>query len=82
MDIKPGSWPNPINVKGKGVVAVAICGTADLDVTAIVPVTVLLTAEGAASDVAPLRWSYEDAATPYTGSDPDGGQRPGGRRHR
>ena len=61
IDIKPGSWPNPINVKSKGVLPVAICGTRDFDVTQIDPETIRL--EG----VAPLRWSFEDVATPYTG---------------
>jgi len=59
VDIKPTSCPNPLNVTSKGVLPVAILGTADLDVTTIDPATVRL--EG----VAPLRWSYEDVATPY-----------------
>jgi len=59
VDIKPGSCPNPLNPKDKGVLPVAIAGTAELDVTQIDPATIRL--EG----VAPLRWSYEDVATPY-----------------
>jgi len=59
VDIKPGSCPNPLNPKSKGVLPVAIAGTADLDVTQIDPATIRL--EG----VAPLRWGYEDVATPY-----------------
>jgi hypothetical protein len=55
IDIKPMSWPNPINVKNKGVIPVAILGTDDFDVTQIDPATIRL--EGAA----PLRWSLEDA---------------------
>jgi hypothetical protein len=65
VDVKPGSWPNPINKRGRGVFAVAICGTEDFDVMTIDPATVELTLEGVG--VSPLRWSYEDVATPYTG---------------
>jgi uncharacterized repeat protein (TIGR01451 family) len=61
LDIKPGSCPNPLETGKKGVTPVAILGTEDFDVTEIDPATVLL--EG----VAPLRWSLEDVATPYTG---------------
>ena len=60
VDIKPLSCPNPLNVKKKGVLPVAILGTDELDVTTIDPASVRL--EG----VAPLRWSIEDVATPFT----------------
>jgi hypothetical protein len=70
VDIKPGSCPNPINLKGKGVFPVAICGTEDFDVTTIDPGTILLTREGYEDvGVSPIRWSYEDVATPYTGEE-------------
>jgi Ca-activated chloride channel family protein len=70
VDLKPASWPNPINVKDRGVISVAICGTADFDVMDIDPVTVELSREdGVGGSVPPLRWSWEDVATPYTGSD-------------
>lgn len=59
IDIKPESCPNPLNVDGKGVLPVAILGTADFDVNEIDPAAVRL--EG----VAPLRWSLEDVATPF-----------------
>jgi hypothetical protein len=62
VDVKPASWPNPINVRSKGVLTVAICGTEEFDVMTVDPVTVTL--DGA---VPPLRWSWEDAATPYMG---------------
>jgi hypothetical protein len=45
VDIKPGSCPNPINLKGKGVLPVAICGTEDFDVKTIDPESILLTRE-------------------------------------
>ena len=63
VDIKPTSCPNPLNVKSKGVLPVAILGTEELDVTTIDPSTVTL--EG----VSPLRWAMEDVATPYTGEE-------------
>lgn len=59
LDIKPQSCPNPLSVKAKGVLPVAILGTEDLDVTQVDPASVLL--EG----VAPLRWALEDVATPF-----------------
>lgn len=72
VDIKPGSWPNPINVGSNGVFAVAICGTDTFDVKTIDPVTLAIYIEGLEEGVAPVRCTYEDAATPYTG-DPGGG---------
>ena len=59
VDIKPGSCPNPVNVKSKGVIPVAILGTTDFDVTLIDPVSVTL------NGIAPLRSSFEDVATPF-----------------
>ncbi|MHA2113248.1 MAG: hypothetical protein ACXAC6_18100 [Candidatus Hodarchaeales archaeon] len=67
IDIKPGSWPNPINPISKGKVPIAICGTDDLDVTDIDPASVLITMEGVSEWVSPLRWSFEDVATPFIG---------------
>jgi hypothetical protein len=77
VDIKPGSWPNPINKGSKGVFAVAVCGTEDLDVMTLDPETVMIYIEGVEEGVPPLRWAYEDVATPYTG-DPGGGHELGG----
>ena len=59
VDIKPTSCRNPLNVKEKGVLPVAILGTADCDVTQIDPTSVML--EG----ITPLSWALEDVATPY-----------------
>lgn len=58
IDVKPGSCPNPLNVKDKGVLPVAVLGSEDFDVFKIDPVSIHL--EG----VAPIRSSYEDVATP------------------
>jgi len=67
VDIKPQSCPNPINVKGKGVLPVAVLGTEDFDVTTIDPATIVLMREETCEMVSPLRWAYEDVATPFEG---------------
>lgn len=58
VDIKPESCPNPLNVKSKGNICVAILGSEDFDANAIDPAAVRL------QGVAPLRSSLEDVATP------------------
>jgi hypothetical protein len=68
VDIKPGSCPNPLNVKSKGVLPVAVLGSELFDVIMIDPATVGLSREGVVGDiVSPLRWTYEDVATPFEG---------------
>jgi uncharacterized protein YegL len=59
FDIKPTSCPNPLNMKSNGVLPAAILGTMDFDVTLIDPETITL------AGVAPVRWNYQDVATPY-----------------
>lgn len=59
IDVKPRSCPNPINTRECGVLPVAILGFQGLDIEQIDPATVRL--EG----VAPIRWSFEDVATPF-----------------
>jgi hypothetical protein len=59
VDIKPQSCPNPVNTKSKGVLPIAILGTAQFDVTRIDIASVRL--EG----VQPTNSSYEDVSTPY-----------------
>jgi hypothetical protein len=59
VDIKPQSCPNPLNVKAKGELSVAILGTDTFDVTQVDPASVQL--EG----VSPLHWDLEDVATPF-----------------
>jgi len=67
IDIKPGSCPNPIGfADNKGVVSFAIMGTTDFDITQIDPASIRITREGVDAEVAPIRLSYEDVATPYT----------------
>jgi len=77
FDIKPGSWPNPLQLVSQGVLPVAICGTADFDVTTINVTTIKLTREGLDDGVSPIRCSYADVATPWTG-EPGGGHDLGG----
>lgn len=58
IDIKPGSCPNPLNSKSGGVLPVAIVGTEDFEVYDIDSESIAL--EG----IAPIRYEYEDVATP------------------
>jgi hypothetical protein len=58
VDIKPMSCPNSLNVKGGGVLPVAILGTDDFDVTDVDTTTLQL--EG----VAALRTWFSDESTP------------------
>jgi hypothetical protein len=59
VDIKPWSCRNPLNVKKRGVIPVAILGTEDFDVTQVDPASVQLVG------VSPLRWNWHDVGTPY-----------------
>ena len=54
LDIKPGSDPNSINLKSKGVVPVAVLGDVSFDVAIIDPATVVF------AGASPLRWAMED----------------------
>lgn len=70
VDIKPTSCPNPLNLKSKGVLPVAILGTEDFDVTQIDPESINLTYFGPGSDpfeplIPPDKTALEDVATPY-----------------
>ena len=68
VDIKPSSCPNSLNPKSKGVLPVAVLGAGDFDVTMVDPATIQLSLEGFENvSVEPLRWSYEDVATPFDG---------------
>jgi len=63
IDIKPGSCPNPLNVKSKGVLPVAILGSADFDVHDINVATIQL------AGVDPNRSNYENVARPLVDAD-------------
>lgn len=54
IDIKPGSYPNSINLESRGVVPVAVLTTDEFDASTVDPVTVLF------AGAAPLRWATED----------------------
>ena len=58
VDIKPGSCPNPVNVKSKGMLPVAILGTEEFEVSAIDAASIFL------NGVPAIRSSYEDAGGP------------------
>jgi len=68
IDIKPGSHKNPLNLRSRGVLPIAILGTESLDVTTIDPATIVLTSDGAGErtgeGVVPIRWRYGDVSTP------------------
>ncbi len=59
LDIKPESCPNPLNLRSRGKLPVAILGTADFDVSEIDSATVRLVG------VAALRSKFDDVATPF-----------------
>lgn len=67
IDVKPGSCPNPLGLKDRGVLPVAVLGIEGFDVSQIDPASVTLFRKGIFDPmhVSPLRWSYEDAAIPY-----------------
>jgi hypothetical protein len=66
VDIKPGSCPNPLDLRKKGDLPAAILGTDDFDVTTIDPSTITIAINGnGVGGVYPLRWAYEDVATPF-----------------
>lgn len=65
LDIKPQGCPSVLNTKNKGLLPVAILGTTDFDVNDIDVSTVQL--EG----FFPLRYNFEDVATPFNGGSLD-----------
>ena len=60
VDIKPQLCPNPLNVKSKGVLSVAILGTEIFDVKEIDPNSLEILG------ISSLRSSFEDVAAPVT----------------
>jgi hypothetical protein len=58
VDIKPGSCPNPVNVKSHGVVPVAVLGSEDFDVSLVDGVSIQLVG------VSAIRSGYEDVGAP------------------
>lgn len=58
LDIKPGSCPNPLNTRSRGVLPVAVLGTEDFDVSDVDLASIELVG------VSPLRISRGDVASP------------------
>jgi hypothetical protein len=74
LDIRPGACPNPVNVRSRGKVPIAIVGTDSLDVTEIDTTSLVLRrADGVGGTVLPIVkrsgriGSIEDVATPFEG---------------
>jgi hypothetical protein len=61
VDVKPGSCPNPYNPGKGGDVPMAILGSGSFDVRRIDPSSITL------GGISPIRWAYEDVATPFIG---------------
>jgi len=75
LDIKPGSDPNSINLRSKGLTPVAILSTDDFDAATVDPESVLIGDPLLSGAIAPVRWVYCDVpevANPdYDPSDSD-----------
>jgi hypothetical protein len=74
LDIKPGSCPNPLNVKSHGVLPISVPGTDSFDPATIDLSTLLLSrADGIGGSVAPNEEPpgphsvFDDTATPFDG---------------
>ncbi|HVP58406.1 MAG TPA: FlgD immunoglobulin-like domain containing protein, partial [bacterium] len=67
IDIKPTACPNPLYINAKGVLPVAILGTAEIDVARIETSSLRLTRDGVAGEIAPVSTSLADVATPSIG---------------
>ena len=74
LDIKPGSCPNPVNVKSRGVLPVALLGSDTFDVSEVDWTTLALArADGIGGSVMPLNGppgpgiGIEDVGTPFGG---------------
>jgi len=70
LDIQPGSCPNPVQLKKRGVVPVAIVGDVSFDVSLVDVSTVVLSrADGVGGSVppSPTGIGIQDVATPFGG---------------
>jgi hypothetical protein len=54
IDIKPGIYPNSINLKSKGVIPVAVLTASEFDASTVAPSTVVL------AGASPVRWTKKD----------------------
>ena len=65
-DIRPAECPNPIDLRGGGVLPAAFLGTPDFDVSQIDPASIRLIDPAAGNlGVTPLQHASEDVATPF-----------------
>ena len=78
LDIRPGSCPNPLNFRSRGVLPVAILGTASFDVRDVDLSSVRIARlNGRGGSLAPIEGppgphpTFEDVGTPFLGSDCD-----------
>ena len=61
IDVKPGGFPNPINLKSNGVIPVALFGAADFNVRDVIIGTVgLHPHDRPAGAIPPVRYAFED----------------------
>jgi hypothetical protein len=68
FDIKAPSCPNPFNLGANGMISMTLVGTSQHDVTTIDPSTIRIWTEDCqGGPVAPIRYNYEDKATPWPG---------------
>lgn len=67
VDVHPTSCPNPVNRNGNGVYPAAVLGTADYDISTLVPESIVLKVKGVDGEVPPIRFALEDVATPFDG---------------
>jgi hypothetical protein len=75
IDIKPGSYPNSLNINGNGVIPVAILGSATFDVTLIDPVTLLFNGSALRVRGQNPGWHIDDVSGDFSMSEagaPDG----------
>lgn len=81
VDIRPGESPNNLNRKSKGVLPVAVLGSADCDLHLIDPASVKLICAGSNGGASPVSMAYEDAgaarAAGKTDRSPTQGNGPG-----
>ena len=67
VDIRPWSCVNPLNVRSRGVLPVAILGSEVFDVRDIDTRTIRLSSDGTELEVWPIRGRYEDVSASFEG---------------
>lgn len=73
FDIKSPSCPNPFNLGANGMISMTLVGTAEHDVSTIDSSSIRIWTEDCeGGPVSPIRFHYEDKATPWPGGPPCG----------